>query len=342
MAGAMSAPGRPWIPAQIRWTPTGPLVDWCHLGDLRFTAPMFEQTIGTAMAHPFNLLFRQSTPLAAMLEPVAFELRPAGLIFHMSRCGSTLVSRMLATLPENVVLSEPDPLDQVLRVRSRALGVTDAQIVALLRGMTAALGRRRHAEECDLFIKLEGWHMLQFPLIRSAFPDVPWIFLYRDPLEVLASLERLRPRQMLPGGIDAGLLGLDPATASGLSDRVYGARVLERICTAALAHCADGGRLIAYRQLPGAVLDDVFGHFGLRCGAEARARMGEVARFHAKRPDVRYADDSEEKRRDADQETRALAARLAPLYAQLDTVRLAQPAVAEDRLYPGGVHVSSM
>jgi hypothetical protein len=328
----MSAPGRPWIPAQIRWTPSGPLVDWCHLGDLRFTAPMFEQTIGTAMAHPFNLLFRQSTPLQDMLEPAVFELRPAGLIFHMSRCGSTLVSRMLAALPENVVLSEPDPLDQVLRVRSRAPGVTEAQLVALLRGMTAALGRRRHAQERDLFVKLEGWHMLQFGLIRRAFPDVPWIFLYRDPLEVLASLERLRPRQMVPGGIDAGLLGLDPAGAAGLSHAAYGARVLERICAAALAHCADGGRLIAYRQLPDAVLDEVLGHFGLRYGAEARARMREVARFHAKRPDVVYADDSERKRCDADEETRALARLLAPLHAQLETVRFAQPTVAGSML----------
>src|SRR6185437_13560164 len=99
-------PDVPWVPAQVRWTAAGPVVDWCHLGDLRFIAPFFEQTIDDAMAHPFNLLFARSTPLAdiAHHEP---ELRPAGLIFHMSRCGSTLVSRMLAALPRNVVLSEP-------------------------------------------------------------------------------------------------------------------------------------------------------------------------------------------------------------------------------------------
>ena len=102
----MSAPGPSWAPAQIRWTPSGPLVDWCHLGDLRFADPFFEQTIERAMAHPFNLLFRRATSLAAMGEPAQPELKPAGLIFHMSRCGSTLVSRMLAASPENMVLSE--------------------------------------------------------------------------------------------------------------------------------------------------------------------------------------------------------------------------------------------
>ena len=225
----MSAPGPLWTPAQIRWTRSGPLVDWCHLGDLRFTDPFFEQTIEHAMAHPFNLMFRRATPLAAMAEPAAPELRPAGLIFHMSRCGSTLVSRMLAALPENVVLSEPGPLDQILRARGRLPDLTDAQGVALLRGMTAALGRRRHPAERDLFIKLEGWHALQFPLVRRAFPDVPWIFLYRDPLEVMASIDLERPRQMLPGGLDPGLLGLDAASALRCRRRLR-ARVLERIC----------------------------------------------------------------------------------------------------------------
>jgi len=321
----MNAFAPAWAPSQIRWTPSGPLVDWCHLGDLRFAEPFFEQTIERAMAHPFNLLFRRATPLAAMTAPIEPELRPAGLIFHMSRCGSTLVSRMLAASPENMVLSEPGPLDQILRARARLPGLTDAQLVALLRGMTAALGRRRHPEERDLFIKLEGWHLLHFPLIRRAFPDVPWIFLYRDPLEVMASIGLVRPRQMMPGGIDAALLGLDPASTLAMTPNAFTARVLERICEAALAHAADGGRLIEYRQLPEAVFTDAFVHFGLRCSSDALARMREITRFDAKRPDVLHADDGEQKQRSADDEVRDLSARLlAPLYARLETARRAQ------------------
>jgi len=322
----MSAFAPAWAPTQIRWTPSGPLVDWCHLGDLRFAEPFFEQTIERAMAHPFNLLFRRATPLSAMLAPAEPELRPAGLIFHMSRCGSTLVSRMLAVSPENVVLSEPGPLDQILRARTRLPGLTDAQLVALLRGMTAALGRRRHPEERALFIKVEGWHLLQFPLIRRAFPDVPWIFLYRDPLEVMASIALVRPRQMMPGGIDDALLDLDPARTLAMTPNAFTARVLERICEAALAHAADGGRLIEYRRLPDAVFSEAFAHFGLRYGADALAPMREVARFDAKRPGVLHADDSEQRRRAADAETRDLTATLlAPLYARLETLRHAQP-----------------
>ena len=42
-------------------------------------------------------------------------LPPSGFIFHMSRCGSTLAARMLAASPRNIVLSEADPIDYVLR-----------------------------------------------------------------------------------------------------------------------------------------------------------------------------------------------------------------------------------
>jgi hypothetical protein len=313
-----------WVPAQIRWTAEGPLIDWCHLGGLRLTAPFFEQTITEAMAHPFNQLFRHSTPLAALREPDAFELRPAGLIFHMSRCGSTLVSQMLASLPQNVVLSEPAPMDQILRAPGRLPNLTGDELVTWLRAMTAALGRRRHPPERALFIKFEGWHVLLLPLIRRAFPDVPWIFLYRDPIEVLASIALLRPRQMLPGGIDPSLLGLDLSTAGALSPTFYGALVLERICRSAAVHCGSGdGLLIEYRELPDAACTTMLDHFGLSYDADQLASMRETARLDAKQPDRIYVDDSERKQRSADEETRHLAATLlAPLHAQLDALRL--------------------
>jgi hypothetical protein len=239
----------------------------------------------------------------------------------MSRCGSTLITQMLASLPRNVVLSEPGPIDQILRMHARQPELAPDTLVYWLRAVTAALGRRRHPQERDLFIKLEGWHVLVLPLLRRAFPAVPWTFLYRDPLEVMVSLDRLRPRQMLPGGIDPALLALPPESA--MSPDRFGAHVLERICRAAIAHYGSGGGLlIEYRELPEAVPDKLLDHFALSCSADELARMRETARFDAKRPGLRYVDDSDDKRAGASDEIRNLAATLlAPLYAQLETLR---------------------
>jgi hypothetical protein len=321
----VTAPDAHWAPAQIRWTAAGPLVDWCHLGGLRFTAPFFEQTIGTAMAHPFNLLFRRSTPLAA-LEEISSDLRPAGLIFHMSRCGSTLLTQMLAALPQNVVLSEPGPLDQVLRLPARLQGVTPDRLIGWLRGMTAALARRRTPEERDFFIKFEGWHVLMLPLIRRAFPGVPWVFLYREPLDVMASLALARPNQMMFGGLDPALLGVEAAQAAAMSSDRYCALVLEHICRAAIAHMREGGGLlIEYRELPEPALTRVIDHFRLRYGAEEMAAMRARAGFNAKQPARRYIDESNERRRAVSEEIRSLAANLlAPLYERMEELRTMQ------------------
>lgn len=315
-----------WMPAMIRWTADGPVVDWCHLGEARFTDPFFEQTIAGAMEHPFNLLFRHHTPLAdfAANADAKPELRLAGLIFHMSRCGSTVITQMLAALARNVVLSEPAPIDQILRIPSRLPDVSQDELVRCLRGMVAALGRRRQAAERDLVIKLDAWHILMWPLIRRAFPDVPWIFVYRNPLEVLSSLAQSPPIQMFPGRIDPVLLGAQPKELAGLGLDAYSALVLGRYCDAAIAHHGDGGLLVEYGELPGAACTTIPDHFGLRFEEAEIAAMHAAARFDAKNPRVRFRRDSAAKQREASKEMHRLAQTgLDPLFARLEALRLA-------------------
>jgi hypothetical protein len=318
VAGAVSAPADPhWLPMRIQWTPSGPAVDWCHLGDLRFTDPFFAQTVAAAMDHPFNLLFRCTSALDALPIPQTPELRPAGFIFHMSRCGSTLVTQMLAALASNVVLSEPKPIDQILRVPSRWPGIYSDRLVLWLRALVAALGRHRGATERDLFVKFEGWHALLLPLIRRAFPHVPWIFLYREPLEVLVPMA-----EQFPADIEPALFGLSWPQAQAMSTAAYCALVLEYICRAAIAQHGDGGLLIEYRELPEAACGPMLDHFGLRCGPEELARMRQTACFDAKRPKTLFTPDAAEKRSAASVELVELAStRLSPLYRELEALR---------------------
>jgi hypothetical protein len=309
-----------WVPSGIRWTGAEPMVEWCHLGDLRTTHPFFEQTVDRAMRQPFNLLFSHRTPLHALAAEQAqqADLNLAGLIFHMSRCGSTVVSQMLAALERNVVLSEPAALDQVVRLPARLPDMRD-RLVPLMRGMVAALGRKRRVER-DLVIKLDAWHVLLLPLFRRAFPTVPWVFVYRDPLEVLASLARSRPAQMLPGWIPASLLS--PAAAAAAADiDAYAVQVLACYLRAAIDHLADGGLLVEYRELPdiGRIID----HFGLRYGEAELAAMRSAALQDAKSPRVRFRPDGAAKREEASAEMRLLTeTHLAPLHARLEALRL--------------------
>ena len=55
----------------------------------------------------------------ARVPDLGVRLGPAihldGLVFHLSRCGSTLIAQMLAALPWTVVASEPSVIDSAIR-----------------------------------------------------------------------------------------------------------------------------------------------------------------------------------------------------------------------------------
>jgi hypothetical protein len=315
-----------WAPIRLYWEAAEPKVDWCYLGNRRFTEPFFSETIENALRLPFNLAFRRQTSVDVLLEWQAQQpgVRPSGFICHMSRCGSTLLAQMLAALPRNIVLSEAGPIDGVVGVHRRNSTVTDSQRCAWLRAMISALGQPRNGET-HLFIKLDSWHLLDLPMIRQAFPDVPWIFLYRDPVEVLASQIRQRGSQTIPGAIDPGFLGTDIAGAVRMSPEEYCARLLGCLCEAALDHCGDGGRLVHYRDLPAAAWSEIASYFAMPCGKAEIEAMRDKARFDAKTPGTFFADDRAQKQSAVTEMIRQMAATwLDPVYARLEAVRLAQ------------------
>src|ERR1700733_3151262 len=164
-----------WMPIRIYWQGDQPTVDWCHMGKLRFTDPFFAGTIEEALRQPFNLLFRRQTPIESLYELERCEpgLPPTGFIFHMSRCGSTLAAQMLATLPQNIVISEASPIDAILNAGFRNSAVTDEQRISWLRALLSAFGRRREPREKNFFVKFDSWHTLDLALIQQAFPTVP-------------------------------------------------------------------------------------------------------------------------------------------------------------------------
>lgn len=318
-----------WFPIRLYWQGHRPMLDWCYLGDQPFTAPFFEQTVAAALLHPFAVLFRHQTP-AELLEPLR-EARAgvplAGLIFHMSRCGSTLIAQMLAALPSQIVLSEVPVLDMALRTRRGDPRVSEEQRIGWLRGLVSALCRPRSGRERRAFIKLDSWHTLDLPLIRRAFPSTPWIFVYRDPLEVLVSHQRQPGAQMVPGTLDPALLGLDPAGVYSLPQQQYRARLLERICASALvASAEDPGALLSYRQLPAALETHILPRFGVALDDDALAACRRAAQTDAKRPGEPFAPDSERKRAEASEDIRAAAHALAPLYTALEARRAGRPA----------------
>lgn len=317
-----------WIPIRVYWQEGRPWLDWCYLGQERFEEPFFDQTIERALRRPFSLLFRHQTPIEILAQARAALdcVPPSGFIFHMSRCGSTLISQMLAALPRNIVISEASPIDSILNAPWRNPALTEEERLAWFQWIVTALGQKRNREEEHFFIKFYSSHALHLPLIHRAFPGVPWIFVYRDPLEVMVSHHRNPSGQLLPRLSDPRLGDLDQAAAWEFSPDEHCARALARICAAALENLGTGpGLLISYRELPGVVADSLLNSFHLRVTEAELERMQRASRFSAKDPSLMFADDSAAKQRDATDEIRQLANRwLRPLYDRLEIARAAR------------------
>jgi hypothetical protein len=314
-----------YMPIGVCWKNGEPFVQWCHQGEARFTEPFFEHALQRLMRLPLNHLIRPTTPPGVLAERAALSpgVPPAGFIFHMSRCGSTLISQMLAALPEHIVLSEPSPLDAVLRAHLRLPHLAEAERIAWVRGMVSALAQPSRPEQRRVFIKFDCTGTLHLPLLKRAFPDVPWIFVYRDPIEVLVSQARQRGGMLLPGAVEPELMGWEDSRLQGWSLDEYIAALLGRVCEAALEHFDTAlGRLVHYRELPGAVASGIADHFKLRFSPEQMELLRRPSRRHAKNPTVEFVSDAEAKRKQATDELRRLAERyLSGPYARLEAAR---------------------
>ncbi len=321
-ANAVEWPSVAWLPVSVNVLSNPPVVAWAHFAGVRLTAPFFEEPLRGALSRPFNRAFPYRTTLDDFVERAEFAdaLQPSGFIFHMSRCGSTLVSQMLAALPQNIVVSEAPPLDAIVQMAGQPTDRPPAGAIRALRAMVAALGRRRFAEERDYVLKLDCWHTLALPLFRAAFPDVPWVFLYRDPVEVMVSQMRAPGAQVVHGALPPQIYGIDGGEA--MTREEHYARVLAKTCAAILDHWhLGGGVAINYRELPDAVWTRILPHFGLPDGERDRAEMRRAARRSAKAPREAFVSDTIAKQKEATAPVRqAVDRHLADVYLRLEAL----------------------
>lgn len=286
-----------WTPVRFDFSGPAPAVDWADLTAERFVEPFFDQTVARWASSPrARPLVRTGLEALVALDSEP-SLEPAGMIFHLSRCGSTLTSRLLGTLPGVVVLAEPAPLNALLGLDADR--VREAALVEIVRLLVRALGRCRHGDERWLVLKCSSWNIRRRAILAAAFPDTPWIWVQRDPVRVLASLMATPPGwlslQATPPRA-ARLFGLDSAAIPAMTRAEFAARALGAMLEAA---AADPVRRLSidYADLPAAVWQRAVPHFGLQADPAAIERMIEESRFYARDPVPReFAGDAAERR----------------------------------------------
>ncbi|HEX7028116.1 MAG TPA: sulfotransferase family protein, partial [Gammaproteobacteria bacterium] len=143
-----------WLP--WRYHAKTQTISWC-LPRGRPTEPFFDQYIERCRQLPVNQFLQPKTALQQTLDNIGHRQTPAGFIFHVSRCGSTLVSGCLAELQRTHVLSESPLLTEALLDHDR----NDGERLRLLQTLLN-LQTRRLPASAAVIVKWNAWDLFHW------------------------------------------------------------------------------------------------------------------------------------------------------------------------------------
>lgn len=258
-----------------------PGLTWMNMAGVDLAEPFFQQTIDRVRSeHPDRHETFTEFDALIELEKTFAGVAPTGFIFHSSRCGSTLLSNACRALNGSIVLSEPPALDKLV---ARFITDTDEQSTkttlysVFLRAALNALAQRRTGQERHLFVKFACCSTSQIERIRRIWPNVPWVFLYRDPVETIVSNMRNPPSWLMDEDhrVLASIIDSSPEAVAQMSAEELCARSIASFFLTAHRVANDRALLLNYNQLSTSEISTVLNFFGIE---PAAAEMETIAR----------------------------------------------------------------
>lgn len=278
--------GVPFVPVHVRaWDGQQWGVESIPVWGAGPVEPFFQGTVERWLGRPASLLFRTLSSHGELTRALADgpPIRVAGLVMHISRCGSTLVTQALAERPATVVLSEPATLD--IALAGHAPGVSFEERARFVRALVLAQAAPFLPLGGEVVLKPEAVHIAHLPLLQAAFPEARWVFLHRRLEDVYTSNVRLPGGSILTGQLDVTPFGLPADLMRGVPFERYVAQLVAATGRMALAQDArTPGLFLDHAELTVGGVERIAGHFGLSLDEPTRVRMSERQRRDAKDP----------------------------------------------------------
>lgn len=286
------------IPYKLKIEANGVLrFRWLYVGNCRFVHPFFEESVASCLALPENA--PDQIPVTGWQEVISAAeisegVEVTSLIFHASRCGSTLLTQMLNEDERCIVLAEVPLLDALLRLRLDHPAAQDFPLEKLFRSVVRLLGRKVSGQEQYLVLKMDSWHTLYLQQIREWYQRVPVVLMFRDPLEIARSHSRQPGMHAVPGVLQPSIFGLTPEQLPAMTANRYLAHVL---CTYYNTYrqilLEDGNAyLLNYHDGPVAFLKKFCLVSGIPFTDELEQRAQQRSRYHSKTPNQIFSGDA--------------------------------------------------
>lgn len=276
--------------------------------------------------------------------PTVNVLNLTAVVFHESRCGSTLTANLLAAMEptQHRVYSESSPpLQALAQVCGDDYSNCPLETAAsVLTDVIYLMSRSDDPAERRVFFKIQSAGTRNLPVFTTAFPTTPYLFVYRDPVQVmishlkqgLLSANCVRSRSHPPSSVLDVIQKYAPAshtTTTDLSPQDYCAAHLASITETVVSHLTPAGIPVNYKDLPLALSDTIFPRIfsGGKLSPAQLSRMQATATVYSKnrdRPVTAFQSDSALKEKMASPEVQSAAATfLSSSYAALEQLAAA-------------------
>ena len=269
------------------------LVEWMNAGNKQFTEPFFDDSI-SAIKRIDRKHFRSVSSLEMVNEwsSLLTSLQPSAIIFHVSRCGSTLLSQLLANDERNIVLSEVPFLDEILRLPYKNENYSPGECLNYVQSAIKFYGQQRLASQEQLFIKTDSWHLHFYETLRKAYPNIPFILLYRNPAEVFQSQQKQRGLHAIPGMVEEKIFGISAVNTTDFDRHL--AEVLSSYFRKMIAIKTSGDPLVIsynYRHGITGLVNKSYELIRMDMSQELQKKIAARTSYHAKNPQQIFAAD---------------------------------------------------
>lgn len=125
--------------------------------------------------------------------PTVLDLK--GVVFHESKCGASLIAQSISALnpTKNRVYYEPGPPESAMKICAEGYSKCSMKASAnLVKDVMYLMGRSNNQKEENVFFILQPEATRTIESFLVAFTTTPWLYLYRESIDVLQSQRESR------------------------------------------------------------------------------------------------------------------------------------------------------
>lgn len=283
-----------WVPYNLKLREKDYTCEWLYTSKMEYLDPFFTETMIRCKGLPENI--KPERPLSSIhLLPdwadTLTKVEPTAFIFHISRCGSTLISQSLAMNEENIALSEVPFIDELLRLSDSDQWPGELDRKATLKAAFDFYGQNRNGRKKRLFVKTDCWHIYFLPLLRQLYPSTPFILLYRRPDEVIRSQQKKRGIQAVPGLVSDHILGIKTVKSADLDQHM--ASVIESFLLSFIKIAEEDkfSLLVNYSEGIEQLMNRICRFAGIEQSEDDLIRIRQRSHYDAKYPDQAFTEE---------------------------------------------------